>query len=138
MDFSTEKYSKNPENISNIDPFPRFNHMKVLAFYDDGSAEGELSITPDSLNPMGCVHGGCLCTLADAVAGWGAAASQKKTCVTVSTSLNYLRPALGSNEKIHCLATPRKLGKTLCVYEVSLTDDSGKEVVSGELTFFLS
>lgn len=138
MDSCIDQFSQRRDNITTIDPFPSFNHITVSSLHEDGSSEGELTVTPDSLNPHGCVHGGCLCTLADTVAGWGVASFQKKSCVTVSTSLNYLRPALGSNQKIRCRATPRKIGRTLCVYEVSLTDDAGTEVVSGELTFFLS
>ena len=36
---------------------------------DSGYAEGILDIRPENLNMLGYVHGGCLATLADTVAG---------------------------------------------------------------------
>ena len=56
--------------IAEKDPFSTRNNIRVTAAYADGSGEGELTITPECLNPRGAVHGGCLATLANAVSGW--------------------------------------------------------------------
>lgn len=116
--------------------FSAYNGITVTEV-KDGVGVGELDITSHSLNPGGIVHGGCLASLADTVAGVAAAVGQHRRCVTVNYSLSFLRPAKASGKKIVCVATPHKLGKTLCVYGVSLTDDGGKEVASGTFTFFL-
>ena len=60
--------------IAEKDPFSTRNNIRVTAAYADGSGEGELTITPECLNPRGAVHGGCLATLANA-AGWRAPCS---------------------------------------------------------------
>ena len=92
-----------------------------------------LEIQPSSLNPLGIVHGGALVTLADTVAGT-AAYTTGKTCVTLDCSMQYLSPGTGT--RIHCTAVPKKLGRTVLVYNVSLTDDSSRPVASGTYTFF--
>lgn len=100
-----------------------------------GYAEGTLEVRPTSSNPHGTVHGGCLYTLADTVAGT-AACAHGASCVTVSGTMEFLRPATGP--AIHCVATPKKQGQTLSVMQVVLTNDAGKEVATGTFTFFMS
>lgn len=140
MDF----YSKTTDELSlkmlrfaeGKDDFNNQCHIHVTDVYD-GIGEGVLEVTPQSLNPLGIIHGGCLATLADTVAGMAAACtSGKPFCVTVNYALNFLRPALATNKQIHCIAKPRKLGRTLCVYEIALTDDQEKIVATGDFTFF--
>ena len=94
--------------------------------------EGELEITPECLNPLGIVHGGCLAALADTVGGM-AALSRGKGTVTVSYGFNFLRQAKGT--KIKCVATPEKIGRTISVFRCVLTDDEDKTVASGQFTF---
>ena len=48
--------------------------------------------------------------------------------------MQYLAPASGA--RITCTATPRRLGKTVLVYEAVLTDDTGRTVATGVYTFF--
>lgn len=100
-----------------------------------GYAEGVLEVRPTSSNPWGTVHGGCLYTLADTVAGT-AACAHGASCVTVSGTLEFLRPATGP--VIQCVATPKKQGQTLSVMQVVLTNDAGKEVATGTFTFFMT
>ena len=99
----------------------------------DGWAEGELTAGAGMLNPLGIVHGGALVTLADTVCGT-AAFTTGHMCVTLDCSMQYLAPASGA--RITCTATPRKLGKTVLVYEAVLTDDTGRTVATGVYTFF--
>ncbi len=100
-----------------------------------GYAEGKLEVRPTSSNPHGTVHGGCLYTLADTVAGT-AACAHGASCVTVSGTMEFLRPATGPT--IRCVATPKKQGQTLSVMQVVLTNDADKEVATGTFTFFMS
>lgn len=112
--------------------FAPYNHITVTRI-EGREAEGTLEIRPESLNPMGIVHGGALVALADTVAGC-AAFTCGKVCVTLDCSMQYLAPASGA--RITCTATPRKLGKTVLVYEAVLTDDTGRTVATGVYTFF--
>ena len=91
-----------------------------------------------SLNPHGIVHGGALAALADTVGGAATFAAYRRGCVTVNYSMNFLRPAWGSNRKIRCRAQAVKLGRTLSVFGMSLTDDEGMEVASGNFTFYIT
>ena len=99
-----------------------------------GRAVGELTVGPNSINPHGNVHGGALTTLADTVAGC-CACSKGGSCVTAGCTLEYLRPANGS--KIFCEATPKKLGRSLSVVQVTMTNDQNKVVATGTFTFFM-
>lgn len=102
---------------------------------DTGYAEGVLDIRPENLNMLGIVHGGCLATLADTVAGLGVIASGY-AAVTANYGLNFLRPATGN--QIRCIATAEKMGKTLCVMRVELFNDTSKPVAAGSFTFCLT
>ena len=106
----------------------------TVTHVEPGRAEGVLEIGPNSVNPHGNVHGGALATLADTVGGcW--ACSKGGICVTASSSMEFLRPANGS--MITCVATPKKMGRTLTVVQTDLFNDSGKLVATGTYTFFM-
>lgn len=102
---------------------------------DEGFAQGTLDIRPENLNMLGYVHGGCLATLADTVAGMAVIASGY-AAVTVTYCLNFLRPAVG--RQIRCIASAEKMGKTLCVMRVELFNDTSKPVAAGSFTFCLT
>lgn len=137
MDSYSERRPVPVAHLADVDPFSTYNNIHITAAYTDGSAVGTLAITAQSLNPHGIVHGGCLATLADTVAGQAVFLATSRNCVTVNYAFNFLRPAKSGQKIITCTATPEKLGGTLCVYHVSLTDESGAEVANGNFTFFL-
>lgn len=107
--------------------------ITILSARSDGTAEGVLAVGETNLNPHGTVHGGCLYTLADTVAGTAVAAACGKPCVTANSSMEFLRPATGS--RVFCSVRPKKLGRVLCVMAVELTGESGKAVATGTFTF---
>lgn len=121
------------EGANRPELFAGANHIRLTKVSRD-YAEGELEIVPASLNPLGIVHGGCLATLADTVAG-SAVYAGCRACVTLGCSMNYLAPATG--KKIKCVATPQKQGATICVYDCLLTNDKGETVASGTFTFYV-
>lgn len=106
----------------------------LLTDVEPGHTRGELTVGPDSINPHGNVHGGALSTLADVVAGC-CACSKGGSCVTANSTMEFLRPANGS--KIYCEATPKKLGRSLSVVQVVLTNDNGVTVATGTFTFYM-
>jgi acyl-CoA thioesterase len=98
-------------------------------------ANGELTLSPSSLNPRGIVHGGCLSTLMDTVAGI-AACTDGWGCVTLNCTVSYLR-AVQNTKKVYCKANAVKTGRTIAVYQAELFDDNGTLVANGTYTFFL-
>lgn len=127
-----DSYSDWLADLNQRDRFADVNHIHVT-WAEDGQAEGILEITPESLNPMGIVHGGALVTLADTVAGI-ASYSKSGPCVTLDSTMQYLAP--GTGKHITCVAKPKKVGKTIQVYDALLTDDQGRTVATGTYTYF--
>ena len=106
----------------------------LLTDVSPGYAKGELTVGPNSINPHGNVHGGALATLADTVSGC-CACSKGGSCVTANCSMEFLRPATGA--KIYCEATPKKMGRSLSVIQMVITNDKGAVVATGTYTFFM-
>ena len=144
MDSCVEAQTKNEEKnftaelediIANgartIDPFAKIVNYEVL-WADPQEAEGVLHVTPTVLNPYGMVHGGCLVALADSVAGHNMAAAGK-LCVTQSSTVNFLRPAMG--KLVRCHSRIQKVGRQASVVSVEETDEKGKLLLTGLFTF---
>jgi acyl-CoA thioesterase len=103
--------------------------------YREGYAKGSMPVKPDFLNPLGTVHGGCLYSLADSVGGC-ACATFGKIAPTVSGDLHSLRPACGFDSLV-AVATVVKHGRSLAVYEVTITDPSEEITLArGTFTYF--
>ena len=79
------------------------------------------------------VHGGALVTLADTMAGTCACSKYGNTCVTTNSTMEYLRP--GTAPWIRCVAVATKIGRTLSVVRVELTDSQDRLVATGTYTF---
>ncbi len=122
------------ERINQPDLFTARNGILVTDVQED-SAAGELTVTPGSLNPRGIVHGGCLSTLMDTVAGIAACAGGR-SCVTLNSTMNYIR-AVSDSKKVYCKASSVKTGRTITVMQCNLTDDSGALVASGTYTYYM-
>ena len=106
----------------------------LVTHAEPGRAEGVLNVSEDSMNPRGMVHGGALATLADTVGGICACA-RGRTCVTASSTMEFLRQAMGPT--IYCVATPKKEGRTLSVIQVEMYGADKKLVATGTFTFFM-
>ncbi len=123
---------------------PFASHMGIeIVELSEAGCTGVMTLQPYHFNPNNGVHGGALYTLGDNVAGtmaltWGmdhfGKTVDELSVTTVTGTLNFLRPVKGT--KVIGRATPRKMGRTLAVLDVSLTDDQGKETCSGTYTFY--
>jgi acyl-CoA thioesterase len=127
MDFDRLKQIRNRQNA--------FANMIGLSVTEigHGTAKTEMPITPDHLNPMGSVHGGCQSTMAD-VTGGAAAVSHGRQVTTLDGTLHYLRPGLD----VTCLygeARELKYGKRISVYEITISDQNGKVLSEGIYTY---
>ena len=129
-----QHYERLIHYINNAPGYARHSGVRIKRIAPN-YCEGELTVTQESCNYLGIVHGGCLATLADTVAGVAACSTGRGT-VTLSYGFNFMRPAKGS--VIKCVAEPEKIGGTVSVFRCSLTDDTGTLVASGQFTFFMT
>ena len=97
----------------------------VLEELDDAHAVSSLVLTERHRNAMGGVMGGAIFTLADFAF---AALSNDRENVTVAqqVSINYLSAPKG--ERLVATASFRKDGRSSCVVNVNVTDDTGRDV----------
>ena len=92
------------------------------------------TICEDDLNPIGRAHGGVYFTLADHAAGT-AMATCGYMAVTVNATYNFFRSA-NWGDTVFAEAQEIKSGKTICVFEVRVTDREDTLLGSGTFTFY--
>ncbi len=101
----------------------------------EGYAKGELVLTDKHDNPIGSVHGGVLFSIADTVGG-AAATSYGTFVTTVSGSIHYLRPAMKGTKKLIGESVEVKKGNKMCVYDVIISDETGREIAKATQTYY--
>jgi uncharacterized protein (TIGR00369 family) len=93
-----------------------------------GRSVFEMNAGPEHANPMGTLHGGVLCDLADAAMGTAMATSLEddESFTTIDLNANYLKPVWNA----HLRATARivKRTKALGLIECEVTDGEGSLV----------
>ncbi len=97
-----------------------------LIAIEGGEASVELNSGPQHYNPMGTVHGGVLCDIADAAMGMAFASTldADQSFTTLELKINFLRPVWESN----LLAKARVIsrGKTVGLVECDVIDANGR------------
>src|SRR5438128_5802593 len=100
----------------------------------DGRAVGSLQSGPQHANPMGTLHGGVLCDLADAAMGMAYASSldEGETFTTLELKINFLKPVWTGR----LVATGRvvKGGHTVGLVECDVHDDKDRLVARASST----
>lgn len=92
------------------------------------------TIGEEDLNPLGRAHGGVYFTMADTAAG-SAMVAKGYGAVTVNASYHFFRSAK-VGDFVTAEAVEAKSGKTICVYDVRVTDQDGRLLGSGAFTFY--
>lgn len=89
----------------------------------DGRAVGHLDAGPQHANPMGTLHGGVLCDLADAAMGMAFASTldSHQSFTTLELKINFLRPFWTGRLIAEAEVTNR--GKTVGLVECSVSDE---------------
>ena len=100
-----------------------------------GYAQVTKTVGPEDVNPLGVPHGGVYFSMAD-TAGGSAMASHGYMAVTVNCNYNFMRSAR-VGDTLTAKAREIKAGKTLCVYDVRITDQEGTLLGTGTFTFYL-
>jgi uncharacterized protein (TIGR00369 family) len=88
--------------------------------------------------PYGLLHGGASCVLAESMGSMGAAmhaATINKVAVGIDINATHHRSA--TEGYVHALATPLQRGRTVCSYEIVITDDQDRRVCTARITTLL-
>jgi uncharacterized protein (TIGR00369 family) len=106
----------------------------VMKAIEPGRAVFELRAEPRHHNPMGTVHGGVYCDLADAAMGWayGATLPEGEAFTTVELKINFLRAVREGT--LTAEAKVVKAGATLGYVECDVTDEQGRLVAKASST----
>jgi len=106
----------------------------VIEGIGDGQAVGTLQAGPQHANPMGTMHGGVLCDLADAAMGMAFASTlaPDESFTTMTLNINYFRPVWRSLLRAEAKVTNR--GKNVGYVECEVTDQDGKRVAKANST----
>ena len=99
-----------------------------------GEAVVELQTSEKHFNPMGTVHGGVLCDIADAAMGIAYAANldEGESFTTLELKINYLKPVW--NSLLRATARVVKQGKTVGLVECDVIDEKEKLVAHATST----
>lgn len=100
----------------------------------DGRAVVTLATGPQHANPMGTLHGGILCDIADAAMGMAFASTlaAEETFTTVELRINFFRPVWEANLKAEGRVVRR--GSTIGYVECEVTDEGGQLIAKASST----
>jgi uncharacterized protein (TIGR00369 family) len=101
---------------------------------EPGRAVFEMDAGPRHANPMGTLHGGILCDLADAAMGIAFASTlgEGETFTTLELKINFFKPVWKA--RLRAEATMVKRGRTVGMTECEVTDETGSLVAKASST----
>src|SRR5882762_6149083 len=106
----------------------------TLRSIEPGLAVFDMEVSERHANPMGTVHGGVLCDLADAAMGMAYAATlgEGETLTTLELKINFIRPVWSGR----LVATGRVVhaGRTVGLVECDVVDDEARLVARATST----
>jgi len=99
-----------------------------------GRAVVSIKTGPQHFNPMGTLHGGVLCDIADTAMGFAFASTLAvgESFTTIDLKISYLRPVREALLKAEGRVVQR--GRTIGYVECDVTDASGKLVAKSSST----
>ena len=95
--------------------------------YDDESITASMVVDHRTHQPFGLLHGGASVVLAEtlgSMASYLCIDSQKFYCVGLEVNANHLRGVRSG--RVSAVARPIHMGRTTHVWDIRLTDESGK------------
>jgi uncharacterized protein (TIGR00369 family) len=110
--------------------------IRLVRRHSDGVTV-DCPLRPDLMNFAGIVHGGVVASLADVAVGQaiGDHFNRKRRATTVEMKISFLRPVSG--RLLVARAKLLRVGNHLCVGQVDLFDDSGKQCGAALVTYML-
>src|SRR5437870_9258561 len=115
-------------------PIARLIGFRIVAL-ESGRAVFELQTDLERhANPMGTVHGGILCDLADAAMGFAYASTldENETFTTLELKINFLRPVW--HTRLTATANVVQRGRTVGLVDCDVTDAEGRLVARASST----
>jgi uncharacterized protein (TIGR00369 family) len=105
-------------------PVGRLIGFRLLAV-EPGEATFELEAAEKHANPMGTLHGGILCDVADAAMGvaFASTLADEESFTTLELKINFLRPVW--KETLRAIGKVVRRGKTVGLVECDVTDSKG-------------
>jgi uncharacterized protein (TIGR00369 family) len=105
-----------------------------LAGIGDGRAQVELEVDERLANPMGTLHGGVLCDIADAAMGMAYASTleEGESFTTLELKINFLRPVWRAKLTAEGVIVQR--GRTVGLSECTISDAKGRLVAKATST----
>ena len=106
----------------------------TLSAVSPGEAIVELEAGRRHANPMGTLHGGVLCDIADAAMGiaYASTLAEGESFATVEMKINFLKPVWKT--KLRAIGRLVKAGKSLGFLECDITDDQQSLVARASST----
>jgi uncharacterized protein (TIGR00369 family) len=101
---------------------------------EDGHAAALLDAGPQHANPMGTIHGGVLCDVADAAMGMAFASTlaSDESFTTMSLTINFFRPVWRAQVRADARVVNRS--KNTGYVECDITDQDGKRIAKASST----
>jgi uncharacterized protein (TIGR00369 family) len=101
---------------------------------DPGTATFELEAGPQHASPLGTVHGGVICDVADAAMGCAHASllEEGESFTTLELKINFLKPVWSG--RLTAVGQVLKAGRTIGLAEARVTDESGALVAHATST----
>jgi uncharacterized protein (TIGR00369 family) len=106
-----------------------------LTGIDHNSISGRMPVDHRTIQPMGLLHGGASCVLAESLGSIGAHLiinPDKQYCVGLDINANHIRSAKGGH--VYGTAQPIHLGKTTQVWGIEIKSEDGKLICISRLT----
>ncbi len=99
-----------------------------------GQAVVEFEATERHANPMGTLHGGVLCDIADAAMGMAYASTlnEGETFTTLELKINFLKPVW--NARLRAVGRVVKRGRTIGLVECDVLDEEDQLVARASST----
>ena len=111
---------------------------RLVGFSLVGVSEGRATVAfesgPQHANPMGTLHGGILCDIADAAMGiaYATTLAEDESFTTLELKINFLKPIW--NAKLAAEGRVVKRGRTVGLTECDITDEQGSLVARASST----
>jgi uncharacterized protein (TIGR00369 family) len=114
-------------------PFPSLIGM-TLTSVERGRARMEMTVDARHANPMGTLHGGVPCTLADSAMGLAYASTldDGESFTTLELKINFLRPVWSGT--LVAEGTVVQRGRMVGLAECTVTDERGRLIARASST----
>jgi uncharacterized protein (TIGR00369 family) len=101
---------------------------------EPGKAVAVMHADARHANPMGTLHGGILCDLADAAMGfaYSSTLAEGEAFTTLELKINFLRPVW--HARLTATGVVKQRGSTIGLVECDVTDDAGRLIAHASST----